>query len=272
MHDISLPPLRNKLRKNNSASRYPTRGVTYRQKGYEFFYADRLVHLPNQDFYTVQVQTFVHGLGDGRRMSTAAEELTIQLELERSGQDPRTATVFDDLFARNDDKRYFWQWTATGLRVPPGRKPNDYEVDKRGRKYWVRILLTGNVEIGEVLVPEGNGRVVPHTSDVRDVWDEVSGLPTVTEGLRWPHNPYTTHFWFDPNLEEVAVGRGGRGHSEAGECLDVLADCPRLGAAEYTGFRLVQGTAPKISVRPVAYWPELGRLRCWLTRPRKALT
>lgn len=268
MHDISLPPVKHKLRRNNSASHYPTRRAAYRQKGYEFLYADRLVHLPSQDFYTLQVQAFVQGLGDGRRMSTAAEELAIQLELERAGEDPRTAKVFDDLFARNNDKRYFWQWTATGLRVPPGRQPNAYEVDKQGRKYWVRILLIGNAEIGEVLVPEGNGRVVPHTSDVRDVWDELSGLPTVTEMLRWPHHPYTTHFWFDPNLEEVAVGRGARGHSEAGECLDVLADCPRLGAAEYTAFRLVQGVLPKIQVKVSRPWKLAGLEHLWNWLPR----
>lgn len=222
--------------------------------------------MPNRDFYVVQ--TFLQRLGDGRRMSTAGEELAIQLELERVRQDPRNAKVFDDLFARNDDKRYFWQWTATGLRVPKGREPNAYEVDKRGRKYWVRIWLIGNSEIGEILVPEGNGRIVAHTPDVRDVWDEVSGLPTVTDGLRWPHNPYTTHFWFDPNLEEVAVGRGSRGHSEAGECLDVLADCPRLGSTEYTGIRLVHGSLPDIKVEAIANGklPGLGRLWSWLPR------
>lgn len=193
----------------------------------------------------------MQGLGDGRRMSTAAEELAIQLELERAEKDPRAAAVLDDLFARNDDKRYFWQWTATGLRVPKGRAPSAYEVDKNGQRYWVRILLVGNSEIGEIQVPEGNGRVVPHKPGLRDVWDEVSGLPTVTEAMTWPHAPFTTHFWFNPNLEEVAVGRGARGHSEAGECLDVLADCPRLGAADYTGFRLVRGSAPEIRVEAV---------------------
>ena len=266
MPDISLPPLKSKLRKNRSASRYPSLGVAYRQNGYEFLYSDRVVHIPHHDFYFLQA--FLETLGGGRGMSTAAEELAIQLELERSAEDPRNAKAFDDLFARNDDQRYIWQWTATGLRVPKGRKPNAYEVDKHGRKYWVRILVIGNSEVGEVLVPEGNGRVVPHTPEVPDVWDEVTGLPTITEPLKWPHNPYTTHFWFDPNLEEVAVGRGSREHSQAGSCLDVLADCPRLGSAEYTGVRLVQRLLPELKVEPVANakWAGLGRLWKWLPR------
>src|SRR5262249_55540647 len=197
------------------------------------------------------------------RMSTAAEEVALQLELEKADRDPRNARVFDDLFSRNDDQRYYWQWTATALRVPLGRRPEAYEVDKQGRRYWVRMLVSGNEEVGEVLVPEGNGRVVPHKTGVTDVWDEVSGLPTVTEPLIWPHSPYTTHFWFDPAMPETAVGRGARGPSQAGECLDVLATCPRLGSAEYTGCRLVLGSLPKIMVRATAdrRLPRFGSLR-----------
>ncbi len=266
MPDISLPPLRNKIRIHPALCRYPALGLAYRQKGYEIQYADRLVHLPDQDFYVVS--RFLEGLGDGRRMSTAAEELAIQLQLERAGQDPRTAPAFDDLFGRNDDGRYFWQWTATGLRVPEGRDPTVYEKDEKGRKYWVRILVIGNTEIGEVLVPEGNGRVVPHTPDVRDVWDEATGLPTITEPIKWPHAPCTTHFWFDPNFKEAAVGRGSREHSQAGSCLDVLADCPRLGAAEYAGIRLVLGPYLEINVKKTIgrRVPALDSIREWLGR------
>lgn len=268
MPDISLPPLKKRIRIERGRSRYPALGLAYRRSAYEIVFADRLLPVPNQDFYVLQ--RFVDGLGAGRRISTAAEELAIQLKFERADQDPRNALVFDDLFARNEDKKYFWQWTATGLRVPEGRTPLVYETDAKGRKYWVRILVVGNEEIGEVLVPEGNGRVVPHTPDVRDVWDEVTGLPTVTEPIKWPHAPYTTHFWFDPNLNEVAVGRASREHSQAGACLDLLADCPRLGSAEYTAIRLVQGPGPLPEVEPEGRFggklpAGLGRLQKWLS-------
>src|SRR5215472_8193004 len=194
MSDISLLPLTHTFQKPSSASRYATLHKAYWQESYDFRYSERLIHVPNRDFYALQ--KLLDGAGEGLRMSTAAEEVALQLELEKADRDPRNARVFDDLFSRNDDQRYYWQWTATALRVPLGRRPEAYEVDKQGRRYWVRMLVSGNEEVGEVLVPEGNGRVVPPKTGVSDVWDEVSGLPTVTEPLIWPHSPYTTHFWF----------------------------------------------------------------------------
>src|SRR3989338_8273112 len=160
------------------------------------------------------------------RMSTAGEELDIQLAIERAGEDPRKAGVFDDLFARGPDKIYMWQWTETGLRVPKGRKADAYETDAQGRKYWVRIGLVGDQEVGEILVPEGYGRLVAE-------WDEVSGIPRVTiENRDFPHKPYTTHFWFNSTPDkdstsghyDVAVGRRSNWLHDAGEwCLSVDA-------------------------------------------------
>ncbi len=177
------------------------------------------------------------------RMSTAAEELAIQLGLERAGTDPREAEVFDDLFARNDSKTYMLQWTATGLRVPNGRDPNKYETDSQGRKYFARIVLSGDNETREILVPEGNDRVVVE-------WDEVSGLPKTTEDIAFPHTPYTTHFLFEQEpLEDsesghydVAVRRGKDWRfGENGRCLEVDACYTRWAAASGTGFRPVRG-------------------------------
>lgn len=162
-------------------------------------------------------------------MSTAGEELAIQLALERGGKDPRKAKAFDDLFARGPDKIYMWQWTETGLRVPNGRKAGAYETDGQGRKYWPRIVLIGDQEVGEILVPEGNGRLVAE-------WDVVFGIPRVTENVYWPHRP-TTHFEFDvtPDRDstsghyDVAVGRGSYWPLDFGEeCFDVDADDGRL--------------------------------------------
>jgi hypothetical protein len=182
-------------------------------------------------------------------MSTAGEELAIQLALERAGKDTREAEIFNDLFARNVDKIYIWQWTETGLRVPKGRRAGKYETDTQGRKYWIREVLEGDKVVGEILVPEGDGRLVAE-------WDEVFGIPRVTvENQDFPHNPYTTHFWFNatPNKDstsghyDVAVERRSYWHHDVDErCLDVDADYRRLDAYSNAGFRLVRGSFPEI--------------------------
>ena len=102
-------------------------------------------------------------LPTGRRMSTETEELAIQLAFEELGVHPRDAEPFADIFGKNEDGSYALLWTKTGFRVPRGRDPEKYITDKQGRKYWPRIALICSTEVGEVLVPEGNGRVVPYT-------------------------------------------------------------------------------------------------------------
>ncbi len=55
---------------------------------------------------------------------------------------------------------------------------------------------------------------------------------------------------------------------QAGACLDLLADCPRLGSAEYTAIRLVQGPLPEVEPegRFGGKLPAgLGRLQKWLS-------
>ncbi|MBI4177057.1 MAG: hypothetical protein HY516_01710, partial [Candidatus Aenigmarchaeota archaeon] len=143
---------------------------------------------------------------------------------------------------------HIWQWTETGLRVPKGRDPRKYETNGQGEKYWVRELLIGSDTVGEILVPEGNGRVVVE-------WDEVSGLPRVTEDIAFPHKPYTTHFWFNVNpgkdgvsgYQDVAVERrSGWLHDVAEWCLDVDASYARSDADSDGGFRPVRGSLVKI--------------------------
>ncbi|MBI1971806.1 MAG: hypothetical protein HYS53_00755 [Candidatus Aenigmarchaeota archaeon] len=185
----------------------------------------------------------------GQRMSTAAEELAIQLGLERAGKDSRRADVFDDLFGRNHSNWRASQWTDTDLRVPKGRDPDKYETDGQGRKYWVRTAVVGDEEFGEVLVPEGYMRVVVE-------WDEVFGIPRVTEDIDFPHKPYTTHFWFNPTPfkdgrsvhQDIAVGRRGGWNRVAGEkCLGVDADGGRWNTSLHAGFRPVRGLLPEIN-------------------------
>lgn len=236
---ISTPELKERLNIPASSSNYPALGNSYKQAGYPIEYSHNLTRT-GKDYYNSKAR-----IPKGYRMTTAAEELAIQLELERSGADPRKANVFDDLFARNDSHTYVWQWTETGLRVPKGYKADKFETGEQGRKYWPRIVLIGDKEIGEILVPEGGGRVAVE-------WDEVFGIPKTTENIDYPHNPYTTHFWFNSTPAkddksgnyDVAVGRGSDWRlAEDERCLGVGAGCGRWGAYSGVGFRPVRGSA-----------------------------
>ncbi len=228
-----------------ASSIHPALGVAYSRAGYGIGHPSNLVRTDRNYYDSRPAED---------RMSTAAEELAMQLLFERAGKDPRKeAAVFNDLFGRNDSHWYAWQWTETGLRVPKGRDPNKYETNTHGRKYWVREFLIGNEAVGEILVPEGRGRVAVE-------WDEVSGLPRVTDEIKFPHIPYTTHFWFNakPNKDntsshyDIAVGRRSyRLRGEDGRCLVVAASYARSYANSDGGFRPVRGSLPDIT-RPDA--------------------
>jgi len=199
-------------------------------------------------------------LPDGFRMSTAAEELAIQLYEETSGRDPRKAEAFDDFFARNEDEWHAWQWTETGLRVPKGYEADKREKDTQGRIFYPRIVLIGDEEVGEVLVPEGNGKVVPYSSVPEEVWDTVFGIPRVTSDKKsdMKLDNHTTHFYFNTNPSkdsrsgeyDVAVARGSDWlrDGRAG-CLHVYAFCGRWDVLSAGSFRPVQGSLPEIEKR-----------------------
>lgn len=215
----------------------------YRQPDHSFKYSPVLTKT-GRNYYDSKEQ-----IPEGSRMSTSAEELSIQLCLEMAGQDPRKAAVFNDLFARGD-VGYVWQWTETGLRIPNGWEKGKYQTDAKGNIQFPRIVLIGDQEVGEALVPEGNGRVVVE-------WNEVFGIPSLTVGKGDATDPknHTTHFYLNvnPNVDErtgrqdIAVGRGGgwlRGGRGRG--LDVSADIGRSAAYSDSGFRQVQGSVPVI--------------------------
>ena len=226
-----------------TSSSYPSLGVTYRHPRHEIEYSPRLV-LTGKDYYASKA-----GVPEGFRMSTAAEELAIQRGLKRSGKDPRKEAVFNDLFGGNASPfLYGWKWTETGLRVPKGWDPAKHERHPDGREYWVRELLIGDEVIGEILVPEGNGRVAVE-------WDEVFGIPRVTERIELKHGPHMTQFWFNPKpvkngisgAYDVSVRRRGDWLDDvAGRYGDVSAVYVRSHVDLGNGFRPVRGSLPKI--------------------------
>ncbi len=204
----------------------------------------RLV-LTGKNYYDCKTIADAQGIG----ISASYEELAMQLAYENAGIDPGQEETFNDLFGRNEDKIYIWQWTRNGLRVPTGQEPEKYETDKRGRKRWKRIFLEGDKEVAELWVPEGNDHVVTE-------WNELFGVPAATEDISWPHKPYTTHFVFNTNPKkddisghyDVAVGRRGDWHPDVHRwCLGVGAGYG-WDALSYDGFRPVRGSAPKIEV------------------------
>lgn len=218
-----------------ASSSYPSIGTTYKRAGYTIEYSPALTRT-DRNYYGSETL-----IPSGQRMSTAAEELAIQLGLEKVGKDPRKEAVFNDLFGRKDCTWDAWQWTDTGLRVPKGWDPTKYETDSKDRKYWAREVLIGDKVAGEILVPEGNGRVVVE-------WDEVFGIPRATMDINWPHSHYTTHFWFKAKpsegkvsgYQDVAVGRrNGWRRDEVERCLAVDANFARSDAVLGAGFRPV---------------------------------
>lgn len=239
---IELPEMKKRIIIPAASSVYPTIGNSFKNPEYKINYSQKLVKT-GKNYYDSKEQ-----LPAGYRLSTASEERALQRAIEETGKDPRKAKIFDDLFARNKEKWYAWQWTETGLRVPKAYKSDKHEKDEQGRKYWPRIVLIGNEKVGEVLVPEGSGRVIVE-------WDEVFGIPRVTENIVWFHKGYNTHFWFNssPSKDsksgyyDVAVARWDAWLPGGLErCLAVGARSVRWAAGSRDGFRPVQGSLPEI--------------------------
>lgn len=216
-----------------ASSRYPILGLTYRFGSHEIEYSD--ITRTGKDYDNSGA-----GIPEGYRMSTAGDERAIQRVLEESGHDIRQSEDFDGLFARGHDEKYIWQWTSTRLCVPKGKVPSVYETDSQGRKYWVRTVYANDRKVGEILVPEGRGRLITK-------WDEVFGIPQVTEEDKWPHPLYTTHFWFSPESSEVAVMRwSDLRHDNCERCFGVVALYSCNIAVQDSGIRMIRGSEGEI--------------------------
>jgi hypothetical protein len=249
MNDVpeTIPEMKEKLIIEPARSDCP--GAIYRHNGYTISHSNPLIKTGNGYYGSKD------SLPDWYRMSTAGEELAIQMALERSLKDPRKAEVFNDLFSSEDgiERRYICQFTETAFRLPKFYKPDKFETDTQGRKYWPRIVLIGDQEVGEVLVPEGNWSAVVE-------WDPVFGIPKITSDdkkyLRY--EKHTTHWWFhsgrgrkDPISGEwdLAITRWSDYCDREGKkhkCISVSAIYQRNDNLETSGFRPVQGSLPEI--------------------------
>lgn len=217
--------------------------LTSKYLGYVFKYSQDLVKTGTNYYESKEL------IPEGMRMSTAAEELAIQNVLERAGVDPRKAMIFYDLLGKNMREWHAWQWTETGIRIPKGYKPNKYETDGQGRKYWPRMVLIGDKEVGEVLIPEGVGRVIVE-------WNEVFGLPRVTSDklCDLKLDNHTTHFMFNHsplkrddisgNYDIAVVRWAGYLCDTNAICLNVEAYFGHWVSNSDSGFRPVVRLAP----------------------------
>ncbi len=242
----------------------PVRTGKYTHPAHSFRYSPRLTGT-RQNYYDSKEQ-----IPEGYRMSTAAEELAIQLGLERADQDPRKSPMFDILFGfhyMSPTVGSLWQWTGTGLRVPNGWENGRHQKDAKGNKQYPRIVLIGDQEVGEATVP-GDGECVVE-------WNEVFGIPSLTISEYDATDPkkriryfyfnidsnvnerivrnHTTHFYFNPNpnvdertgRQDVAVGRGSIWRiGDHDGCLAVRAYYNRWYETSNNSFRLVQGSVP----------------------------
>ncbi len=241
---IDIPKLN--VRRIALANYIDRHAIKFTRPSYEIRTSSRLVKTGASYYDSLKL------LPDGIRFSTAAEELSAQLDLEAQGKDPRQPDLYKSLFDGNGGVSYQWVLTLTGLRIPDGVKPGEHDV-RNGRKYFVRQVLEGDEVVGEVDVPEGGGeRVV--TS-----WNEFLGIPAETsdrsEDMKL--EKHTTHFYFNDFYELDKVSR----HYDSvivrfvkalpttsihKHCLLVNASSVRWFVHYEAAVRPVQGDLPKV--------------------------
>lgn len=195
--------------------------TSYERKGYENDISADLWHTGKD--YNASLEMFNKEkprlFAPNTSISLSREELAKALEYIKAGKNPKEAPEFNDLFARNDEKRYLWLLTGTGLRAPKGWEDGRYETIK-GEKFYPRIVVEFDKEEGHVMIPVGEGRLITQ-------FNEAFGLPSETQEIAYPHKGHYIHFWFDPKEKEVAVRFGSYDHGDGHRCLYIYASCRR---------------------------------------------
>jgi hypothetical protein len=174
--------------------------LTARHPEYMLEYNQRIIRSgQNRPGHIIDVQ-------EGFTASSAEEEMRILLESRERGQRPMDSIAYADLFGKNG--YYAGQRTRTGLRVPKGWENGRCQRNARGDKEYPRILLIGNEENDDVLVPDGRGWFVAEWND--------NGIPRVTVNnailfgtdvykIHRSNCPYFVHWWFNEKKSEVPV-------------------------------------------------------------------
>ncbi len=242
------PKLENEARLKPASSIYPELGVKYNHNGSIINYSSGLISI-NDDYWKCKYYCDSN-FPEEITFSTVAEELVILHEIEKKGSVPCESNVYRDVFGRNIQKSHMSLLTLTALRVPDGIPENEYVTDKHGRKYWPRTILLGDQEQGDILVPEGNGRVVTE-------WDEVFGIPKTTSDRESDKNNNEYSVYFDFKLSPIENYMSGKKdvavtlealqypiNSKACICLTAISE--RTEVEPFSGLRPVKGLLPKI--------------------------
>lgn len=206
---------------------------------YEIIYSPKLAGL-GSGYYDSIVK-----MPRGVRMTSMSEERSMQLNSVKV-KNPRDMEIYKHLFYMNEGL-FLHQLTRTGLRVPEGQNPSQYDIYDKN-KYWTRILLDDDIEVCEVMVPEGNNRLVTE-------FNEVAGIPSETVDMNYDHAPYTTHFSFDPappidnisDCYDVSLTLCSIWHLGSGKCFHIDASRDRLKNFPNNCFRPMIGKSGKIN-------------------------
>ncbi len=142
----------------------------------------------------------------------------IEYLIQKNIKDIWNSDEYKMLFDKNSLFSYLM--TSTALRIEKSnKKPAEPDLIKKGRKYWIRVLLEGDREVREVKIPD-DGYVLE--------FDDETGLPAETEKIKLPHKNKTLFsFWSDPiedmytKERDVPVFYQTCLKSACGKCIDI---------------------------------------------------
>jgi len=186
----------------------------------------------------------------GHRMSVLDEIAALfhaASSLSAEGKNPREV-LNDPLFDYHARYPYLWMHSHVALRAPKGSKNFDKrrETDSQGRIYYLGDYVVGDKIIAEgVPIPQGDGRVVVELNRPLRI------AAVVSDGNEPQH---TTHWHFDPSLQEVAVRLYGRCSDMRDWCLHLSADIRRSYSGSSASFRLFRGLLEEVPLPTVEYF------------------